>query len=165
MFIRILYSLYFVCFCLLSAANIYAGSLEDIRKKTGWHDPDHSRRTQKYIPQVTPAELVAYLDKYHRDTIRLHALFKGVTNRGLNTWIGIKENRHQWSSKRYLSFSIKDPKKKISSSNIYLFINKNNPGTDLLFELSPGTPIVIIGKVKDKAKEKVWIEVKKISSL
>lgn len=163
MFIRYFYKLCFACACLLCAASIGAGTIEDIRKKTGWQPRDRSRHPQTYIPQITPAELIAYLDKYHRDTIRMHVLFKGITRRGLNTWIGPKGNRHQWSSKRYLSFSIKDPKRKVSSSNIYLFISKNNPEVDLLFELSPGAPIEITGRVRDIAKEKAWIEVEEIN--
>lgn len=143
----------------------YAGTLEDVRTKTGWQSPYHADRNSAYIPLVTPAELIANLDKYHRDKIRIHVFYKGITTRGLNKWIGQKNNKHKWSSKRYISFSIKDPKNQISSEDIYLFISKANPDIDKLFSLSKDVPIYITGTVRKITNGKAWIEVKRIELL
>ncbi len=133
----------------------------DIRTKTGWQSPRHSERDSAYIPFITPTELIANLDKYHRDTIKMQILFKGVSTRGLNIWIGTKGNRYIWSSKRYISFNINGS----GSKDIYLFIPKGNPDVDKLLALSRDTSILVTGIVKDISRGKVWIEVRRIESL
>lgn len=135
---------------------LYAGTLEDIRTKTGWQSPNHSQRDSAYIPTLTPSELIAHLDRYHRDVVRMQVLFNEISTRGLNTWIGAKTNRHRWSSTRYISFSVKD------NRNIYLFISKNNPDADRLFNLSRGTSMFITGRVRDIDKGRAWVEVMKV---
>lgn len=142
-----------------------AGTIEDIRAKTGWQSPYHADRDSAYIPLVTPAELIANLDKYYKDKIKIHIFYKGITTSGLNKWIGEKNNRHKWSSTRYISFGIKDPQKQISSGNIYLFISKANPDIDKLFSLSKDAPIYITGTVKGITDGRAWIEVTRIESL
>ena len=150
-------------FCLWQ--QVEAGSLTDIRKKTRWDSPVHSQRYQEYIPLVTPAELIASLDKYYKNTIRIKILFQKITSRGLNTWQENNGIRKKWSSRRYISFSAKDPQQQVSGSSIYLFINKNSPERQLLLQMAPGTPVMITGKVKSKNKGKAWIEVEQIEQL
>lgn len=141
-------------FCIVSA-----GTLEDIRNKTGWQSPNHSERNAANIPIITPTELIANLNKYHKDVIKMRALFHSVTMRELNVWILEGGHRSRWSSKKYISFRIKDPKKKVSNNDIYMFISKRNPDADKVFDLSHDTPIVITGRVRNTAKGKAWVEV------
>lgn len=147
----------------LCAAGVSAGTLEDIRAKTGWEPGVHSERQTAYCPLITPAELIGYLDKYQKDKIKMQVLFNKITNTGLNKWIGPEGRRHMWSSKRYIAFRIKDLQKQISSSSIYLFLNKGNPCEKILLELVPDTKITVTGLVKDTDSGKAWIEVSKIS--
>lgn len=153
----------FIC-VFLCVAELSAGTLEDIQTKTGWEPVVHSKRENAYCPIVTPAELVAYLDKYHRDTIKMQVLFSKITNTGLNKWIGPKRNRRMWSSRRYIAFRIKDLQKKVRSSDIYLFLDKSNKDKETLLGLAPDTKISITGLVKDIDKGKAWIEVSKIDT-
>lgn len=153
-------------FALFSIANIkfcivYSETIEDIRTKTEWQSPHHPDN-DVFIPTITPAELIAYLDKYHKDIIRMQTLFNKISAQGLNVWIGEKNNKHKWLSERYISFSIIDPLKQVSFNDIYLFISKNNPDKDKLFKLSKNTKIIITGRVKDIDKGKAWIEVTNI---
>lgn len=149
-------------FLFVSAGS--AGTLEDIHKNTNWQPAEHSKRSDAYIPLVTPSLLIANLDKYHRDTIKMNVLFDKITTRGLNKSIGPKNNKHTWSSKRYIAFSIKDPQKIVTSSSFYLFLAKRNPDKDLLLDLKPNTEITIIGMVKNIDKDRAWINVKQISN-
>lgn len=154
-------SIIFINFALIIFISCiaYSGTLGDIRKKTGWQSRDHSERNSWLIPLITPAELIAHLDKYHKDTIRMQVLFNKISSQGLNIWIGTKGNRHRWSSKRYISFSVDDPDRKVQGKDIYLFISKNNPDAEKLFGLSKGARIIVKGRVRDIAKGKAWVEV------
>lgn len=139
----------------------HAETIEDIRTKTEWESPHHPFN-DVFIPTITPAQLIAYLDKYHKDIIKLQAFFNRISQQGLNIWLGAKTKKHKWSSERYISFSIMDPLKEVSSNDIYLFISKNNPDADKLFGLPKNAKIIITGRVRDIEKGKAWIEVSRI---
>lgn len=141
-------------FCSDCAAE---GTLEDIRNETGWQSPVHSERYASSIPVITPAELLSYLDKYHRDTVKMQCLFNRISTIGLSRTKGGK-----WPSKRYILFRIKDPNNQINTSVLYLYLHKKSPYADLLLSLQPDTPILINGVVKDVSGGKACIEVKEI---
>ena len=146
----------------LCTVEVSAGTLEDIRDKTGWEPAEHSERPTTYCPLITPAELVAYLDKYHRDVIKIQVLFNKITTQGLNKWIGPRRSRHMWSSKKYIAFRIEDPQKQVDGRKIYLFLNKNSSFVEVLLGLTPDVKITIAGFVKDIEQEKAWIEVSNV---
>jgi len=157
----------FVCTFLILAgwgptAGAEPGSLEDIRQKTGWKSPIHSQQYQQYIPLITPGELLASLDKYCKDVVRIKVLFHKITSRRLNNWYNSNGTRRRWSSKRYISFSAKDPQGQVSGSEIYYFVRKNSPAEQFLLKMSPGTPVIVTGRVKSKDKGKAWIEVEQM---
>lgn len=158
-----LFYLYVVFLISLGAAC--AGTVADIRNKTGWQPPNHSERGYIYIPLISPAVLIANLTKYNRDRIQMRVLFHGITTQTLNTMAGPKHGRRRWPSERYISFRIKDPREQVSPKDINMFISRNNPDSDKLFELTQNTPIVVVGTVRDTAKGKAWIEVEKIELL
>lgn len=151
----------FICI-FLQVAGVSAGTLEDIRDKTGWEPAEHSERPAAYCPLITPAELVAYLDKYHRNMIKMQVLFNKITTQGLNKWIGENSSRHMWSSKKYIAFRVEDPQKQLDGRKIYLFLNKNSSFVDVLLDLTPDSEITIIGFVKDIEDGKAWIELNDI---
>lgn len=150
----------FLIFC-----TAYAGTLDDIRTRTAWQSACHSERDSVYIPDVTPARLIANLSRYHKDRIKMQVLFYGVTTQTLNTVVGPKKNIRKWSSARYISFSVKDPREQVSPKDMRLFIHKNNPDSEKVFNLTKDTPILLTGTVRDTAKGKAWIEVEKIELL
>lgn len=149
----------------LYISYVYPATIEDIRTRTKWQSPNHSERDSVYIPLIKPSNLIAYLDKYHRDLVKLKALFHSVSMRDLNVWIGPKGNKHRFSSTRYISFSIKDPDEQISSKDIILFISKGNPDSDKVFNIPHNTPVLVTGRVRDTTNGKARIEVSKIEVL
>lgn len=146
-------------------ASTSLNTIEDIKEKTGYQTPLHSERANAVISTVTPSELLAYLDKYNKDIIKMQVLFNNVTKQGLNKWVPIDGTKHKWSSANYISFKIKDPKQKHICTDIYLFINKTNPDADILLRLTKETPIFITGRIKNTANGKAWIDVIKIENI
>lgn len=155
----------YIAVVFLISCTAYASTLDDVRSKTGWESPHHSGRNSIYIPLITPAGLIADLTKHHRDRVKMKALFYGITTQTYNTIVGPKNNRYKWSGTRYISFRIKDPQEQISPKDIHLFISKNNPDSEKLFDLTHNAPILLIGIVRDTAKGKAWVEVEKIEVL
>jgi hypothetical protein len=137
---------------------LYADTIEDIRTNTGWQPSLHQPR----VFSLTPAELIACLNKYNKDVVKIEVLFNRVSTKGLNKWICVDGTKRRWESKRYVSFEVKDIKQKHLCKDLYLFINKANPDSGLLFNLTKGSPINVTGRVKNTANGKAWIDVIKI---
>lgn len=151
--------LYFAIITFSFILNVEGSTLDDIRDSTRWQSPKSAERGPSYIPLVSPAELISFLDKYHGDIIQMNVLFNGLTTKGLNTCIMEHGKKHRWPSKKYIEFTIKDGKEKQLCKNINIFIAKDHPNADKLVNLQKNARISIIGKVKNTAKGKAWIDV------
>lgn len=156
--------LYFAIIIFSFVLNVESSTLDDIRDKTGWQSPKSAERGPSYIPLVSPAELISFLDKYRNDIIQMNVLFSGLTTKSLDTRIVEHGKEHRWSSKKYIEFSIKDRKEKQACKNINVFITKDHPDVDKLLSLQKNTQILIVGKVKNVAKGKAWIDVLEIKT-
>jgi hypothetical protein len=148
----------FLLFVLILSGLAYSNTIEDVRIKTGWKPSIHKTD----VSDVTPSELIAYLDKYNKNVIKMQVLFSGITSEGLNKWVSIDGTKHRWTSKRYISFKVKDPKQKHICKHVFLFINKANPDVEILAGLTKGTPFFVTGMVKNTTKGKAWIDVIKL---
>ncbi len=151
--------LYLILFFNISLSSfLYSNTIEDVRIKTGWKPSLH----QAEVSDVTPGELIAYLDRYNKNVVRMQVVFFNITSDGLNKWVSIDGTKQRWASKRYISFKVKDPKQKMVCKDVFLFINKGSPDAEKITEFSKGTLFFVTGRVSNISKGKAWIDVIKI---